>query len=119
MHKGICKKMFRAALFSMKKYLKINVINGYLLYTKLWYTHETEYDAIIKNDLIDVYEHEKKVQGKIKQEVQLLRCPPSSIKLNQVLPVILLIRSSIFPILNSSQFEMIYLCLLDNMCFLH
>lgn len=26
---------------------------------KLWYTHEKEYHAVIKNDLIDVYEHEK------------------------------------------------------------
>lgn len=26
---------------------------------KLWYTHEVEYYAIIKNDLIDMYELEK------------------------------------------------------------
>lgn len=26
---------------------------------KLWYTHESEYHTIIKNDLTDGYEHEK------------------------------------------------------------
>ena len=26
---------------------------------ELWYTHESEYHTMIKNDLTDVYEHEK------------------------------------------------------------
>lgn len=37
-------------------------------FNKLWYTHETEYHAVIKDDLTDVYQHEKNVQDKIKQD---------------------------------------------------
>lgn len=63
---------------------------------KLWYTHETEYHAIIKNYLIGVYEHEKIFRINESEILPGMRMPSFIIRLDQVLCYILH-RSLYFP----------------------